>query len=1319
MGNKTFSFGTEFSLSRRDLLKYSIISAGVPAFAVAADVAIERAQGGGSEGDWPEFLIKRESDEVFLKMRAVGFRLKRGAQKLQPLRWTSDHFLEFTLPPQHYAESTIGATQIPDQFREADLQAISLTPSRPSTLVFRVPDKAIGLRSEELLDWSRFELLMPDAAKAGELYDLEIPRLEGEAVSRIEMPWGIELSPVPGGPPLGLSSSVRPRIGGGWTELWSAALQAQSPDARLEPLKMEVFSVRGFRRVGQSGSTEAGTLVIRYSQDLGAPLPPAFTPLETVDRVEIAASLSPRFPYTGKVRPRLPSAQLLYDPSQGAVSAAHQLQQTIAVDQFRLSSRGGTIDLLARFKPPPGSGLSSWTHAATLGRDTFVRVIREGFLFPFGTPCQLIIVSQRVFGKDEGGHFTAPLIKQAFLRVHQPNRLEIEHGESPFQSITITTEQSPPLDLPASGNPGEYGLYDFFLPMVKGAPFAFDHEGTDWAGEKHRASMAHIFVSNRTTMGNGLIWEPGYDPLPPAPPSPVPFPKNSIPKTGEGLRVVDRVWTTIPGRFADYGGSVSNLARASARGSTAQKLDWVEWVRGNVADLDPTEVVHPPFRPRARTMRIQAQAAEHLSGEKSALLATYRDTRFTSQPFLDPEPTTSPPADYFANVTAALDDPETPYLYFLESRPLVGEQRAPAPRGVQQAAAELRDLYYRTSGGTAAVPAALFNEITNEIGFGRQQSADGIGGLSVPDTHASLATRRLGIVGDASFNERRWPGMTNAKPKLERANRLDFAAFAKSGRPPYDLTPFDASRTPADRARTAAQARALMGYAPAAALLAKPTSTSPFAPGLKLGDLFGADAEFIPGLRFSDIFKEIGLAGSDDEALPLIAGDPGSRPGRPLAWDVKLLGIDWLRDIQEGRGPPLASVLADLINQPPAGRPGAPASLGLEATLDWSNTAFKPVTVGPATFVPSGETRIDIEAAARIDLGAPRIEGNPPQLRFTPGKPRIKAATKVVSFAVEIFGAIRIHFESVSFTVEEDGSKAFATKLKTVELLPPLDFINQLQSMLGGLGGDSGMKIDISPERAMISQTLAFPVGGGPLLIGPAQVTNLALFWAVTIPLMGRDVLSVAFGISSREKPLTVFVPPWYGGKAYALIEATTRGCRLVEISMEYGALIPINWGPARGEASLTAGIFYQLRRLDGSDSGSVTLTGFVKAASNLSVAGIIHFTGLIYIALTYDQSSGGEVVIGTSLIKVSVKIGFVRYSYSFTAKHVQRRKSGGSDGLRAASDEIDSLPTLRKGRGGDRPERAVAPYGGGFSSDARAARDRLLAGYRTGGRGR
>jgi hypothetical protein len=272
----------------------------------------------------------------------------------------------------------------------------------------------------------------------------------------------------------------------------------------------------------------------------------------------------------------------------------------------------------------------------------------------------------------------------------------------------------------------------------------------------------------------------------------------------------------------------------------------------------------------------------------------------------------------------------------------------------------------------------------------------------------------------------------------------------------------------------------------------------------------------------------------------------------------------------------------------------------------------------------------------------------------------VSAKAAFSDFIVIVFDAIEIEFSSVAFTLSPDGRKDLAVNIRDVRLRGPLEFINQLSKILGGLGSGLGMDVDISPARVRISQTLKFPAKEGqPLFMGPAQISNLAFSWAVVIPLVGRDVLSVSFALSSREKPLTIFVPPWYGGKAHALMEVTTRGLRLLEVSMEYGALIPIQWGIATGEASLTAGVFFMVQRTDDGSSGEVVFMAFVKATANLDVAGIIHFCGLIFIALSYRLEGNRKLIVGEATVSVSIKIGFVRFSYSFTATHVEEAQGG------------------------------------------------------------
>ncbi len=140
------------------------------------------------------------------------------------------------------------------------------------------------------------------------------------------------------------------------------------------------------------------------------------TPLRNRDRIEIATSLSRRFPYTGR-----PGAQQresgIVNYENFCVSACFAEGRTANVEQFRLSARGGSLELDSTWTAFPGCALTGWTHTATLGRDHHVKLVRAGFLYPFGTEAELVVISERAFIKDERGHFVAVLIKQAYLQV--------------------------------------------------------------------------------------------------------------------------------------------------------------------------------------------------------------------------------------------------------------------------------------------------------------------------------------------------------------------------------------------------------------------------------------------------------------------------------------------------------------------------------------------------------------------------------------------------------------------------------------------------------------------------------------------------------------------------------------------------------------------------------------------------------------------------------------------------------------------------------------------------------------------------------------
>jgi hypothetical protein len=119
--------------------------------------------------------------------------------------------------------------------------------------------------------------------------------------------------------------------------------------------------------------------------------------------------------------------------------------KVIAVNRLFLSALGAWLDLQLDAPGAPTS-LEAWTHRAAMGRDTFVRVVRRGFLLPFGHATSKIEVVERKFQESASGRRLAVLRRKTFLVVRQA---VVEHDgrELPFDRVRLRTLVTPPLTI--------------------------------------------------------------------------------------------------------------------------------------------------------------------------------------------------------------------------------------------------------------------------------------------------------------------------------------------------------------------------------------------------------------------------------------------------------------------------------------------------------------------------------------------------------------------------------------------------------------------------------------------------------------------------------------------------------------------------------------------------------------------------------------------------------------------------------------------------------------------------------------------------------
>jgi Sec-independent protein translocase protein TatA len=197
---------------------------------------------------------------------------------------------------------------------------------------------------------------------------------------------------------------------------------------------------------------------------------------------------------------------------------------------------GAYLDWHAFFDVPAPAdtelNIIEWEHLATLGRDHYVKVVREGYLFPFGHRAALVKVTERKFDQSTKAAvnrqrmYIVVLEKEVLYARNNPNNQFIPFA---FQAVQINTTQTPNIDNPLedpiinvpSGSNGMKVMrlsggqvqrfagsgntsYNFYI-NVNGKGFPFDMVLTDKEGVEHALRMPLVFLENKVARTGNLV----------------------------------------------------------------------------------------------------------------------------------------------------------------------------------------------------------------------------------------------------------------------------------------------------------------------------------------------------------------------------------------------------------------------------------------------------------------------------------------------------------------------------------------------------------------------------------------------------------------------------------------------------------------------------------------------------------------------------------------------------------------------------------------------------------------------------------------------
>jgi hypothetical protein len=194
----------------------------------------------------------------------------------------------------------------------------------------------------------------------------------------------------------------------------------------------------------------------------------------------------------------------------------------VPVKSLMLTTLGAYLNWHVFFRLPPeytnNLNIIEWQHLATLGRDHYVKVVREGYLFPFGHKAALVKITERKFHNETRAAinrqrmYVVILEKEVEYRRTDPDNVFIEF---PFEKIRIVNDYTPDIDHPSGSTlatfsnkkiifrltgtkdnePAENVSYNFYI-CVGGGKFMFDIEGIDKEGFEHKFRIPLVFVEN-------------------------------------------------------------------------------------------------------------------------------------------------------------------------------------------------------------------------------------------------------------------------------------------------------------------------------------------------------------------------------------------------------------------------------------------------------------------------------------------------------------------------------------------------------------------------------------------------------------------------------------------------------------------------------------------------------------------------------------------------------------------------------------------------------------------------------------------------------
>jgi hypothetical protein len=240
---------------------------------------------------------------------------------------------------------------------------------------------------------------------------------------------------------------------------------------------------------------------------------------------------------------------------------------------------------------------------------------------------------------------------------------------------------------------------------------------------------------------------------------------------------------------------------------------------------------------------------------------------------------------------------------------------------------------------------------------------------------------------------------------------------------------------------------------------------------------------------------------------------------------------------------------------------------------------------------------------------------------------------------------VRFRFDHLSFRAGSTGKPDVDVVLHEIEFLGVLGFVEVLKELIPFDGFSDPPFLDVTGEGLTAGFSLALP----NVAVGVFSLSNVSLGADVRVPFLGESV-TVGFDFCTRERPFTLAVL-FIGGGGWFGLRISPERLDVLEMGLEAGAILAVDFGVASGSISAMIGIYLRLE----ADEGS--LAGYFRLRGEVDVLGLISASIELYLELLYEFATGK--MVGSASLTIKVEVLFFSTSVTIRAE----RRFAGSNG--------------------------------------------------------